>query len=182
MDNIINGFIDYLANHLIVSIIIGCLILFSIISTFAVFLNRINNIKYGKTTIIAWIPILNIYLLGKLAINVVVGFLLMIALLFGICISFNIKGLESIHNILPKEYVLPYQIVFGVIFIILIIVAQFKLAKMVRNGTGKDRTNSFVKKNFEEKEVSSNDNLKEKEINDSNNFYSPNYSSKNKSP
>lgn len=43
---------------------------------FCIFLNRFHKLVYGKETIFAFIPICNVYLLGKLAVNNTVGILL----------------------------------------------------------------------------------------------------------
>ena len=148
MDTIIN----YIENHAVIFIIIGGLLLFIVYSMIAVFLNNLHNRKYGHTTILAWIPIFNIFLLGKMTIHWIVGIILALLFMFGICISFDIKGLETIHNLLPKEYVLPYQIGIGVIILILFIVAKFKLKKIIREGTGKDELSKFVSKDFDNKD------------------------------
>ncbi len=148
MDNIIN----YIEDHSVMFIAIGVLLGITIYSVIAVFLNKLHNAKYGKTTILAWIPIFNIYVLGKLVIHSIIGLLLVIGLLFGICISFNISGLETIHNLLSKEYVLPYQITYGVFILLFFIVAKIKLKRIIRDGTGKDTMNAFINKDYEEKE------------------------------
>ena len=41
-----------------------------------IYLNKLNEIKYGKKTCFAWIPILNFYLLGKLGANKFVGWVM----------------------------------------------------------------------------------------------------------
>jgi len=148
MDSIIN----YIEDHSVMFIAIGVLLGITIYSVIAVFLNKLYNAKYGKTTIMAWIPIFNIYLLGKLVIHSIIGLLLVIGLLFGICISFNISGLETIHNLLGKEYVLPYQITYGVIILLFFIVAKIKLKRIIREGSSKDTMNAFINKDYEEKE------------------------------
>lgn len=148
MDTIIN----YIENHAVIFIIIGGLLLFIVYSMIAVFLNNLHNRKYGHTTILAWIPILNIFLLGKMTIHWIVGIILALLLLFGICITVDIKGLETIHNLLPKEYVLPYQIGLSIIILLLFIVAKFKIKKIIREGTGKDELSKFVSKDFDNKD------------------------------
>lgn len=149
MENIIN----FIKNQSMVVIIIICLVLFGIYSMFAVFLNNVNNVKYGKPTILAWIPGFNIFLLGRLAIHWIIGILLAVALFFGVCISFNISGLETIHNLLPSEYVLPYQIAYGVIIVILALVAKAKYNKIVREGSGKDSMTSYINKDYDNRGV-----------------------------
>ena len=148
MDNIIN----YVKDHSLIFIIIGSLLFIVLYSMIAVFLNKLNNGKYGKTTVMAWIFPFNIYLLGKLVLHSLVGLLLVIGLLFGICISFNLPGLETIHNLLPKEYVLPYQITYGAIILLFFIVAKIKLKKLIKNGYGKDTASAFINKDYNKPE------------------------------
>jgi hypothetical protein len=149
MENIIN----FIKDQSLVVIIIICLLLFGLYSMFAVFLNKVSNVKYGKPTILAWIPVLNIFLLGRLAIHWIVGILLVLALLFGVCVSFDISGLESIHNLLPSDYVIPYQIAFAVIIVIMAIIAKAKYNKIVRSGTGKDSMTSYINKDYDNRGV-----------------------------
>lgn len=144
--------IDLFMEQSIVVKVIIVLVLFVIHSMVAVFLNKLNNVKYGKTSIIAWIPILNLCLLGKFVFNIIGGLILLIVLLFGACISFNIPKLESIHDLLPNEYVLPYQIGCGVIVIILFIIAKVKLQRIIRNGLGKDSMTNYINKDYDNKE------------------------------
>ena len=149
MDSIVN----YINEHLVISIIVGSLLVFSIYSVFAVLLNKIYSAKYGKTTIIAWIPVLNIYLLGKLVIHSVFGLLLVIGFIFGICISFKIPYLESINLVMPKDYVLPYQISYGVIILLLVIIGKIKLNSMIRRGEVKSNNDIILNREYENKEL-----------------------------
>ena len=128
MDSVIN----YIQNHVFLFSIIGVLLIFMVYSFYAVLLNKLNNAKYEKTTIVAWIPILNIYLLGKLVVHEILGILLVLALLFGICVYFNIPYLESIHSLLPKDLVIPYILGYLLIILILVIMAKFILNKILR--------------------------------------------------
>lgn len=65
------------------SVVLGYIVLLSILPGFLLY--KLNKIMYYEKSIIAWIPILNIYLLGKLTINDLIGKLLII----GLVISFN---------------------------------------------------------------------------------------------
>lgn len=62
---------------------IGIIIISSIIGIIlyileATLLSKLNKLMYGKETALAWIPIANIYLLGKLTVNETVGWALLI--------------------------------------------------------------------------------------------------------
>ena len=148
MEDIIN----YVKDHSLIFIIIGSLLLITIYSVIAVFINKLSNAKHGKTTKVAWIFPLNIVLLGQLAVHWSIGLLLFIGLLFFVCISFNIPGLEMIHDLLPSNLVLPYQIGYGVILLLIFIIGKIKLNRIVREGTSRDSSNAFINKDFDKKE------------------------------
>ena len=59
-------------------LIIGLIVIIVIYTIIASFLNKFNKLKYGKGTAMAWIPVFNIYLLGKLTFNKIVGFVLVL--------------------------------------------------------------------------------------------------------
>ena len=42
-----------------------------------ILLNKLNKVMYGKGTALAFIPFCNVYLLGKLTINKIVGWVLL---------------------------------------------------------------------------------------------------------
>lgn len=147
MESIIN----YINDHLTIFIIIGLLLVIVFYSMISVFLNELHNAKYGKTTILSWIPPFNVYILGKMVLHPIIGLLLVIGLLFGICISFNISGLEKVHNLLPSNYVLPYQITYGVIILAFFVIAKFKLKRIIRTGTSKDSSIEFINKDYDNK-------------------------------
>ena len=142
--------IEFIKSQSVIVIIIIILILIFIYTMLAVLLNKLNNAKHGKTTILAWIPGLNIFLLGKLTIHWIIGIILFIGLLFGIIVSCDIKGLESIKGILPNQYVQVYQIVYLAIIVILFICAKLKTNKIIREGTGKDEMTTYISKDYEE--------------------------------
>ena len=59
--------------------LIAILILIIIMYVFmGVFLGKLNKLIYGKGTPMAWIPLLNTYLMGKLVVNKVFGMILVI--------------------------------------------------------------------------------------------------------
>lgn len=144
--------INFVKGQSTMVIIIICTILFIIYSMFAVLLNKLNNVKYGKSTIFAWIPGINVILLGKLVVHWSIGVLLFFALLFGICISYPIPYLEKVYTSMPSEYVLIYQVVYILIIFILFIIGKVQLDKIIQTGTGKDAMSLFVSKKLSEKE------------------------------
>lgn len=91
-------------------------------------LSRLNEKMYGKRTILAYIPIVNYYILGKLTINKVFGWVLVIgSLLNG---SYSYTGPDGVtveHTILPKPIGDIYGNVFSILTLILVIYAAVKL-------------------------------------------------------
>ena len=161
------------------TIAVGSLLAITLYSIFAVFLNKLYTAKTGKTTFLAWVPGFNIYLLGRLAVHWTIGLLLILALLFGICISFEIPYLESIYSIMPKEYELPYQIGYGILFVIILIVGKIKLNNLIRTGASKETGSIFINKDYNKKEpeiVVNNKPVDNNIQNSGNDFYHPNVS------
>ena len=95
----------------------------------AIFLNKFNKLVYGKSTALAWIPICNIYLLGKLTINKLVGWILVILMI----LSSNLSVGGNQVTIIPeniKSIMIPAM---GIIEFILLIYAIVKYNKMKKN-------------------------------------------------
>ncbi len=67
-----------------------------------IFLNKLNHLMYKKGTPMAFIPIFNIYLLGKLTIHKAVGYLLVFLLLLTSSATVTIDGEESTYTLLPE--------------------------------------------------------------------------------
>lgn len=86
----------------------GILLLFLFIIIFYIavswFLSDMNQLMYGKKTIIAWIPIANMYLLGELVFSKPVGYVLsggfVLSLLLNTFVEYNllISILTSLYN------------------------------------------------------------------------------------
>ena len=147
------GIIEYFKSHLMIILIIGGLLLIVLYTMFAVFLNKLSNMKRGKTTPLVWLPVINIYLLGKLVINSIIGLLLVILLLYGIIISVDIPGLEVLKSLkLSSTYVLPYQIGYFIMILSLVIIGKSKLNQIIRDGRGKDDMSTFIAKDYDDKE------------------------------
>ena len=111
--------------------IIGLVITIIIYIIGAIFLNKFNKLVFGKGTALAWIPICDIYLLGKLTINKFVGwFLVVCTFLNGTYIpivSTNIYTrsliIRIIIEIIPNIY---WLIIFGLFIIAIVKYNQLK--------------------------------------------------------
>ena len=86
------GDYDALGAVIVVFLIIAFVILAIILAIYiivGIFLNKFNKLLYGYGTALAFIPIGNVYLMGKLAFNKAVGYIL-IGLQFGIPLTNSI--------------------------------------------------------------------------------------------
>ena len=94
----------------------------------SMFLNGFNKLVNGKGTPMAWIPIANVYLLGKLTVNKIFGWILVIFLFLTSTITTTVNGVETVHTFLPEEFSRIYSVVVGLLFIYAI-VKYFKIKK-----------------------------------------------------
>ncbi len=70
-----------------------------------IFLSKLNKLMYGKGTPLAWIPICNTYLLGKLTINKIVGWILVGCVALTANYTITINGVETTKSLLPASIV-----------------------------------------------------------------------------
>ncbi len=132
MSDVLKDITDFVQNHLIVIIVIASILVIFIYVMYAVFLNKLNHAMYGRTTWMAWIPIFNTYLLGKLTIGKIFGFLLVIGSLLGSSFVIKINGVTDNYSLLPTEFQEPYSIIYFAILVILYIYAHIKLKNIIR--------------------------------------------------
>ena len=105
---------------------IGMIIVAAIYVIVGIFLNKLNKLIYGKGTPMAFIPIANIYLLGKLAINKIVGWLLIICLILTGDISVTVNNEKSTTSILPDDIQVIVSLIYSVATLVLFIYAIIK--------------------------------------------------------
>ena len=91
--------LEPLVNYFIIAIIIYVIIYVAQ----AIFLNKLNKLIYGKGTAMAWIPIANLYLLGKLTVNKIVGWILVICPFLTGTTTTTINGVETTSTFLPEK-------------------------------------------------------------------------------
>ena len=161
---------DYLEKvdkNLLILFVITTATLLILYVIFSSILSKANKTIYEEKNIFAWIPIFNLYLLGKIAINKIIGVILVL-------IEFLIGFLSSIpyfQNVIPSYIVDILSLVFIFVIIILffiVLVKYFKVKKRKRtvyvnyvsptydNGNNVDN-NQFINKNFVNNQNDSND-------------------------
>ena len=96
----------------------------------SIVLNKLNKVIYKKSTVMAFLPIFNFYLLGKLTVNKIVGWLLVIATLITSSFIVSINGSESTYTILPNSTSAFISAITSVMIIFLFIFAIIKYNKI----------------------------------------------------
>lgn len=161
---------DYLERvdkNLLILFVITTATLLILYVIFSSILSKANKTIYEEKNIFAWIPIFNLYLLGKIAVNKIIGVILVL-------IEFLIGFLCSIpyfQNVIPSYIVdiLSLVFIFVIIILFFIVLAKyFKVKKRKRtvyvnyvspnddNGNNVDN-NQFINKNFVNNQNDSND-------------------------
>ena len=161
---------DYLERvdkNLLILFVITTATLLILYVIFSSILSKANKTIYEEKNIFAWIPIFNLYLLGKIAINKIIGVILVL-------IEFLIGFLCSIpyfQNVIPSYIIdiLSLVFIFVIIILFFIVLAKyFKIKKRKRtvyvnyvspnddNGNNVDN-NQFINKNFVNNQNDSND-------------------------
>ena len=82
------------------------LLLGSLITIYIVcskFLSNFNKLKYGKGTILAWLPFTSIYLMGKLAFNELAGWGLLVICILSSSYTVTVNGVETVQTIAPAS-------------------------------------------------------------------------------
>ena len=156
---------DFFNDNKTIFILIGGLLLIVAYSMVSVLINKLNDAIHGKITVLAWVPVTNVYLLGKLVVNKIMGILLAVLLLYGIIIAIDIHGLEVLQALkLPASYVVPYLAIYALMIFLLVVVGKSKLNKIIREGTGNDEMSRFIAKDYDDKEPVVTETPKPKEI------------------
>ncbi|MDD6271988.1 MAG: hypothetical protein PUA90_00505 [bacterium] len=78
----------------------------------------------------AWIPIFDVYLLGKLTINKFVGWILVICIFLTGTYTTTINGVETIHTILPESISCTISTIYNIAFLGLFIYAIVKYNRL----------------------------------------------------
>lgn len=96
----------------------------------AILLTKLNKLMYGKGTPMAWIPIANIYLLGKLTINKLVGWILVICCFSTGTVTTTVNGESTTTTLLPESIGSIVSIVYSISVFALFIYAIIKYFKL----------------------------------------------------
>ena len=107
-----------------------------------IILTKLNKLMYGKGTPMAWIPLANVYLLGKLTVNKIVGWVLIAFFILSCSVSISINGNETTYGILPENIRSIVSTIYSLVAFVLFIYAIVKYVKLKKSG-GVSNTNSL---------------------------------------
>lgn len=113
----------------------GIVILLIVVGVYVligVFLNKFNKLVEGKGTALAFIPICNIYLLGKLTFNKIVSWVLVILNFLTSTFSVTENGQTKTYSLLPESIAGTVSTIFSLGVLGLFIYAIVKYNKLKR--------------------------------------------------
>ncbi len=105
----------------------------------SIFLNQLNKQIYGKGTPMCWIPLANIYLLGKLAVNKIVGWLLIAAIMLTASYTITINEKSVTYYPLPEPVKSVFSKALGCFIFVLFIYAITKYVKLKKEPTNSEK-------------------------------------------
>ena len=127
------------------------LLLGSLITIYIVcskFLSNFNKLKYGKGTILAWLPFTSIYLMGKLAFNELAGWSLLVICILSSSYTVTVNGVETVQTIAPASIQGPLSKIFPLLNFGVLVCCILKYNKLKKYGVPPMK-NTFVEKNLQ---------------------------------
>ena len=127
------------------------LLLGSLITIYIVcskFLSNFNKLKYGKGTILAWLPFTSIYLMGKLAFNELAGWGLLVICILSSSYTVTVNGVETVQTIAPASIQGPLSKIFPLLNFGVFIYCIIKYNKLKKYGVPPMK-NTFVEKKLQ---------------------------------
>ena len=124
-------FLSFFTNNMIIFLIIA-IILYII---YCIFIRSFYKLVYEKKTVLAWIPIYNIYLLGTLVINELIGFIVAICSLLFIRFQITFSNFSinyGVLDMLPEESrKVIYTKIAPIFFVILLLILIIGIIKYI---------------------------------------------------
>ena len=127
------------------------LLLGSLITIYIVcskFLSNFNKLKYGKGTILAWLPFTSIYLMGKLAFNELAGWGLLVICILSSSYTVTVNGVETVQTIAPASIQGPLSKIYPLLNFGVFVYCIFKYNKLKKYGVPSMK-NTFVEKKLQ---------------------------------
>lgn len=113
------------------------LLLGSLIAIYIVcskFLSNFNKLKYGKGTILAWLPFTSIYLMGKLAFNELAGWGLLVICILSSSYTVTVNGVETVQTIAPASIQGPLSKIYPFLNLGVLVCCILKYNKLKKSG------------------------------------------------
>ena len=127
------------------------LLLGSLITIYIVcskFLSNFNKLKYGKGTILAWLPFTSIYLMGKLAFNELAGWGLLVICILSSSYTVTVNGVETVQTIAPASIQGPLSKIYPFLNLGVLVCCILKYNKL-KKYVVPPMKNTFVEKNLQ---------------------------------
>lgn len=127
------------------------LLLGSLITIYIVcskFLSNFNKLKYGKGTILAWLPFTSIYLMGKLAFNELAGWSLLVICILSSSYTVTVNGVETVQTIAPASIQGPLSKIYPLLNLGVLVYCIFKYNKLKKYGVP-PMQKTFIEKNLQ---------------------------------
>lgn len=103
----------------------------------AIITNKLNKNLYGKSSIFAFLPFLNMFTLGKVCADEIVGLVIATMLILCFRLTIPINGVNKTYAIIPEsttKVLFPYCIF---IIVCLYIYSIFKFIRSIKDKKGK---------------------------------------------
>ena len=113
------------------------------------FLSSFNKLIEGHGTILGFIPICNLYLLGKLTFNSFMGLILVLASFVCSIITTQVNGVYVLEKYLPKAFLDQVVTYYSIVILAVFLIAILKYLSL--RLAPKDDNKSFKDDNIEEK-------------------------------
>lgn len=127
--------------YIVVALVMFALVLAVYIAQ-AIFLSKFHKLVCGKGTALGWIPVCNTYLLGKLVVNKLVGWIMVIAFFLTGTFTVTVNDAQSTYSILPENIRSIYTNIYSAVIFVLFIVAIVKYVKLKKAKRNEQAQNS----------------------------------------
>lgn len=124
-----NAFIEYSSK----SAFFVLILIFIIYVVQAIFLSKFNKLVSGRGTAMGWVPIANIYLLGKLTFNRLVGWILVVLIFSTATLTVTINGVENKYKLFSDDVNMVVSRFLALLILGLFIYAIIKYVDLKRN-------------------------------------------------
>ncbi len=121
---------EFVRPEYIVFALLGLVIVIIVYIAQAIFLSKFHKLVYGKGTILGWIPVCNLYIVGKMAVNKLVGWILVGAWLLTGSLTITVGDSKSTYSILPESIRSIFTNIYSLVVLGLFIFAIVKYVKL----------------------------------------------------